>query len=158
MTFRELVDDLVSKCPGNPEDVEVLLATRRVNGVLMEDPTKVWLREIAAIEVDEAGLYLIPKLLWTGEPAFRSPVSVSALQAYARENPRLACLDVFVVDSRGETESGRVFSMNLSILGVRVASEAELWIIQFPQEQWPESWSPRKIIRDIAPAISYPKG
>jgi hypothetical protein len=140
MTLKKLIEDLISKCPGNPEDVEVLLATRRVNGVLMEDPTQVWLREIAATEVDEVGLYLIPKSLWTGEPAFRSPVSVSALQTYATENPRVAGFEVFVVDSRGQTESEKVFSMNLSILGVRVVSKTELWIIQFPQEQWPESW------------------
>jgi hypothetical protein len=140
MTFKELIKDLISKCPGNPEDVEVLLATRRVNGVLMEDPTQVWLREIAATEVDDVGLYLIPKLLWTGEPAFRSPVSVAALQTYATLNPALAGFDVFVVDGRGETEGGRDVSMNLSILGVRVGSKTELWIIQFPQEQWPESW------------------
>jgi hypothetical protein len=140
MTLKELIEDLISKCPGNPEDVEVLLATRRVNGVLMEDPTQVWLREIAATEVDEVGLYFIPQSLWTDEPAFRSPVSVSALQTYATENPRLAGFEVFVVDSRGQTESGKVFSMNLSILGVRVVSKTELWIIQFPQEQWPESW------------------
>jgi len=140
MRFKELIEDLISKCPGNPEDVEVLLATRRINGVLMEDPTQVWLREIAATEVDEVGLYFVPKLLWTGEPAFRSPVSVAALQTYATQNPGLTGLDVFVVDSRGETERGRILSMNLSILGVRVGSKTELWIIQFPQEQWPESW------------------
>jgi len=145
MTLEKLIEELVAKCPGHPEDVRVWLATRRVNGVLMDDPQQVWLREIAATETDEAGLYFIPRPLWAGEPAFRSPVSVSALQTFAAENPGLAGLEVFVVDSRGRTESGKVFSMNVSILGVRAGSETDLWIIQFPNEQWPKSWFAKSI-------------
>jgi hypothetical protein len=142
MTLKELTEDIASKCPGNMGEMQFLLATRRVNGVLMEDPRQVWLREIAAVEVDEnlMQLNLIPKSLWTGEPVLCPLLTVPAFQTYAAENARLAGFEVFVLDSLGQTKGGKDFSMSVSILGVRAGPNNELWIIQYPKEQWPQSW------------------
>ena len=140
MTLEDLISSLLAQGSGPAEAVEVLLATRRVRGVPMEDPRQAWLREIAAIEVGGAHseLYLVPASS-TGTPEFPAPVSVATLQAYAKARPHLAGCQVFVADAGGELAGGGSFSMNVAVLAAR-AQGAEVWLLQAPEAQWPAVW------------------
>jgi len=140
--LAELIEDLNSLTSGDPEATQVLIATREVNGVLIEHSTEVQLREIGSIELDEndSELKLVPKMISGDDSTFLSPVSVATLRNYANENPNLSDFEIYTVDRRALTEEGGTVSLNLPVLGLCGKSPTEVWILQPPQEHWPASW------------------
>lgn len=144
LTFEELLEDLQTLSGIGLDSPELLIATRRIAGVQIENPTEVQLRELGKIEIDENDqeLKLVPRMISGAASEFRSPVTVATLQEFGKDHPQLLTYEVFTVDRRGLLDDESTVSLNLPLLGVCGKSSSEIWILQPPQDQWPNSWFP----------------
>lgn len=139
MTLTEVIADLHTLELGNPE---LLLATRHVDGKLMEDPEAVHLREISLFEIDDddAELSLLPRSLATDKVDVAPIFSLACLESLHDAEPDLREFHVVAVDRRGLLDDGSVVSLSLPILGVCSAGPNVAWLILPPKNQWPASW------------------
>jgi len=142
LLLKELIEDLLSLTSVEPNQVEVLIATRQIAGIPIEDAKEVQLREIGSIEVDEGDseLKFVPRMIAGNDSMFESPITIATLKTYADVNPGLSEYEIYTVDRRGLLDDGGKVSLNLPVLGLAGKTPTEIWILQPPQDQWPTVW------------------
>ena len=119
--------------------MRIVLATRTIDGKKLA-ANEVQTSEIGLLQIDDATdeIDILPvRFMDTPQACLTIADVISALA----ERPEIASFSLTGVDGFKELANGGHAQMTLPIIGTyTLADDNEIWLLQYPQEQWPQHW------------------
>lgn len=138
MILADLLND-ARKLPDEGASLPVLLATRTVNTELLP-AGKVQTRDVGVLQIDESAeeIDILPVCFLDSQ---KPCLIISDVLHQLSDRPELGDFALSAIDRLKDLSDGGTVISTLPVIGTYIPPDgSEIWLLQYPEEQWPDEW------------------